>query len=473
MLFPTGEFFVFFCFVLVVSWMTERVPGVRKFFLLLASYFFYGFWDWRLLPLFFVSSLTAWGFGALLGMQVGSTDMALARRRLFVFVCSLFAFLLFWFKYQLFLLTQINSLLLGWNLPFLLPVNDSILPLGISFYTFQILSYLSDIYHGKEQARQNPVDVLLYLAFFPQLIAGPILRPAEFFPQLDKKTPVTEERITRAYLLITSGLWKKVIVAHYLGSLVVDPVFHNPAALSGAEVWWALLAYGAQIFTDFSAYTDLALGTALLLGFDLPKNFDRPYHSASLTEFWRRWHITLGRWLRDYLYIPLGGSRGGTWKTSRNLFLTMLLGGLWHGANITFVIWGAYQGILLVLERWLGKLFCFPGFWGPLLRPPRVIFTTLAVSLGWLLFRSPDVETAGAMFQRLGTPGGFTAHPLALILVGVVYLGQWIPEGLWSRMSCWSRKLSRNSALLVLILSLWGISILRPPGMAPFVYYQF
>lgn len=441
--------------------------------LLLASYIFYGFWDWRLLPLFIVSSIAAWGFGLLLSLPVKDTSMAHARHRLFFLACALYAFLLFWFKYQLLVLTQINSLLLVWNIPLLLPVNDSILPLGISFYTFQILSYLADIYFCREEARKNPIDVLLYLAFFPQLIAGPILRPSEFFPQLDNRPRVAQETLARALLLIISGLWKKVIVAHYLGSLVVDPAFHHPAGLSGLETWWALLAYGAQIFTDFSAYTDFALGTALLLGFELPKNFDRPYYSSSLSEFWRRWHMTLGRWLRDYLYIPLGGSRGGGWKTSRNLFLTMLLGGLWHGANITFVIWGAFHGVILALERWLGKLILLPNKLRTLLRPLGVVYATAAVSLGWLLFRSDDLEIAGSMFQRLGASGSFNPHPLALFLVGLVYLGQWIPEGAWRKMTAWANSLSLNSVRLLMVLTIWGISILRPPGMAPFVYYQF
>jgi len=473
MLFPTGEFFVFFSFSLALVWVFRAYPLLQKLILLLLSYVFYASWDWRLLPLLVVASLSAWGYGLLLQVPVVNTQMAYDRHRLFVFIVLLYLGLLFWFKYQIFLLTQINTALIAFNLPFLLPVHDSILPLGISFYTFQMLSYVSDVYSGKEAAQRNPLDVLLYLAFFPQLIAGPILRPKEFFPQLASYRTLSEADLCRSLLLITSGLWKKIIVAQYLSSLVVEPAFQDPMKLTGLETWWALLAYGAQIYADFSAYTDFALGTALLLGFQLPTNFDRPYHAASVSEFWHRWHITLSHWLRDYLYIPLGGSRHGLAKTLRNLFVTMVLGGLWHGANVTFLFWGAIHGGILVLERLISNLGSPPRWLILFYRPMGMVITTLLVSFSWMFFKSQDLETAFVMINRLFEPGGIKLHPWAVALVGLVYVTQWIPEVFWNKMKKWSQTLTWSTALMLLILSLWFISILRPPGMAPFVYYQF
>lgn len=472
MLFPTAEFFVFFTVVLVVSWLTRPLGLLHRLGLVGLSWVFYAWWDLRLLPLLVVASLIAWLWGVLLGLPVMDTRTALARKRLLWVGAGLYLGLLFWFKYLLFLTTAMNNLLMALRLPWSLPVHEAVLPLGISFFTFQMLSYLFDVYYGRTPPRRNPVDVLLYLAFFPQLIAGPIVRPGEFFPQLDRLTRPEEVPVGKALVLIARGLWKKVLVAHYLAVLVVDPAFVSPHALLGWEVALALFAFGAQIYADFSAYTDMALGCALLLGYRLPENFDRPYASASLGEFWRRWHITLGAWLRDYVYVPLGGSRQGRGRTARNLLITFLLGGLWHGAGWTYLIWGVMHGLAMTVERAVTS--ALPAGIRGVLRPLGWAWALLVVTLAWAFFRAPDLETALAVLQRLGSvEGGGVLHPLAPGLTGAVYLAQLLPFSRTFVGRLDLEGIGTGLGLLILLLSLAALSVLRPAGVAPFLYFQF
>jgi D-alanyl-lipoteichoic acid acyltransferase DltB (MBOAT superfamily) len=317
--------------------------------------------------------------------------------------------------------------------------------------------------------RASTIDFAIYLSFFPHLVAGPIVRAREFLPQLERPRDPNDVPVGAAVLLIGFGLVKKVVIADFLARSVVDPVFAVPEAYGAPDAWTALLSYAVQIFCDFSGYTDIAIGLALLMGFVFPQNFDRPYCSRSVREFWRRWHMTLSRYLRDFLYIPLGGSRGGPWRTASNLMITMLLGGLWHGAAWGFVLWGGLHGAALVVEHaWRGR--------GP--RLPTVLAwgaTFLFVCLAWIPFRAPDLTTAWAFAERLVTPGPSTllTPGVAVAVRGILAL-QLLPA---KPLDAMRERLQALDPLalgfgLAVTVALVAASV---PGNAvpPFIYFSF
>ena len=331
MLFNSLEFWIFLPLVLLFSRLLPRRP--RNLFLLVASYLFYMWWDARFIVLIVASTLVDFLVGR-------SLHEARGRSRSWLLVASLAANLglLGFFKYYNFLAGSVASLLGVSTRTLHLNI---VLPVGISFYTFQSMSYTIDIYRGKLEPVKRLTDFALYVAFFPQLVAGPIVRAREFFPQLFQWQPPSHERTEKGISLILIGLIKKMVLADHFAR-ISDLYFGDVAAHPGAwAAWSATFAFAMQIFFDFSGYTDIARGCGRLLGYEFPVNFRRPYLAASITEFWRRWHISLSSWLRDYLYIPLGGNRRGNWRTYENLMVTMLLGGLWHGASWNFVLWGA------------------------------------------------------------------------------------------------------------------------------------
>jgi D-alanyl-lipoteichoic acid acyltransferase DltB (MBOAT superfamily) len=348
-----------------------------------------------------------------------------------------------------------------------LPLLTIALPVGISFITFQAISYVVDV--KRELIEPSPVlDLAIYLSFFPHLVAGPIVRAREFLPQLETPRDPRDIPGGAAMWLIAIGLIKKVAIADFLAREVVDPVFAVPEAYSGADVVFATYAYAAQIYCDFSGYTDMAIGLALLMGFVFPNNFDRPYRAASFREFWRRWHITLSRFLRDFLYIPFGGSRHGKVKTVRNLMATMLLGGLWHGAAWTFVLWGGIHGAAQAVEhvfrdkvhipRWLGWLLTFH-----------------IVCAAWVLFRSPDIGVAGDVFAQMLTGGAATlisgpALVLVLIVIGLQLIPPKPMDAIQLRVQAWSP--AALGATLFLVILLVGATI-PDGGVPPFIYFQF
>lgn len=333
--FPTIEFAAFFVVVLTLSWLLMPHPRLWKPFIIAASYFFYGYADIRFTLL--LASVT---------IINQTAALAIGRwhdKRILIAAIVADLGLLGWFKYYSFFTLQVDHALknVGFGMP--LPLLQVALPVGISFYTFQAISYVTDVWRGTIKPVRS-IDFAVYQSFFPHLIAGPIVRASEFVPQLATPRDPRKVEATRAFFLISGGLIKKVVIADLLATRLVDPVFNTPGQHSALETLVAIYGYSIQIYCDFSAYTEMAIGLALLLGFRFPDNFNRPYTALSLQDFWRRWHMTLSRWLRDYLYISLGGNRKGVRKTYRNLALTMLLGGLWHGAAWTFVIWGASTG---------------------------------------------------------------------------------------------------------------------------------
>jgi D-alanyl-lipoteichoic acid acyltransferase DltB (MBOAT superfamily) len=324
-----------------------------------------------------------------------------------------------------------------------------------------------DVY--RRQVEPSPtIDVALYLSFFPHLVAGPIVRAKEFLPQLLKPRDPSKVAVGAGIALIALGLVKKVVIADYLARAVVDPVFGVPQAFDAPDVLLAAYAYTAQIYCDFSGYTDMAIGLALLKCYVFPQNFNSPYKATGFQDFWKRWHMTLSRFLRDFLYIPLGGNRGGKWFVYRNLMLTMLLGGLWHGAAWTFVIWGGLHGLYQVLERMWGGRVALPVF-------VRWFVTFHAIVLGWIVFRSQDLGQLGDFLSRLVEPGALTLlNPGVVLDVGLTIGLQLVPTGFLQRATIWFeglRPVALGSGLAVLVVV--AAATISSQGVAPFIYFSF
>jgi alginate O-acetyltransferase complex protein AlgI len=470
MLFPTFSFLLFFLVVAAAMAALQRHFSAKKTLLVLASYYFYAQWDWRFCFLLVFSSVISYGAGLL----ISSTEDRRARRLVVGIAVSLHLGLLGAFKYLDFFVLSANELARLLGLAHELPFFEILLPIGISFFTFHGISYITDVYRGDVAVCRNPLDMLLYMSFFPQLVAGPIVRAAYFLPQLARPSaePIP---IAAALLLILGGLFKKVVVANYLATGLVDPVFAAPTSYGGPDLLLATYGYAVQIYCDFSAYTDMAIALAALLGFRFPVNFNQPYRAQRLREFWHRWHISLSTWLRDYLYKPLGGSRYGRLKTYRNVLLTMLLGGIWHGAGWKFVAWGALHGgglaIEPMIEPWLGRRLLTPA--GKLAATALVFHF---VCLGWIFFRAEDF--AMARFYIGGLGGGWNAGlqqaapaMVALIVIGLI--GQFTPPTLFERSAAALARLPGWGLGAVTGIGVAAINALGPEGIAPFIYFRF
>ncbi len=468
MLFPTLAFGAFFLFVYFTAWSLDRENGRRKLFLLLASWFFYAQWDWRFVGLLIASAVLNWAVGALIARareRHGKTAWLVG---LGVAVNLL---ILGFFKYYGFFIEQAGDLLMrfGWERD--LPLLQIVLPVGISFFTFQGISYAVDVHRGKTPAAKSLLDVMLLMSFFPHLVAGPIVRASDLLPQFDRTPRLTRAIATHALLLIVWGLFKKTVIASEISVNLVDPVFFDPSAYGAFDIAAAVYGYAVQIYCDFSAYSDMAIGIAALLGYSFPRNFDQPYRASSMQSFWRRWHISLSSWLRDYLYVPLGGGRKGLISSCINVFITMVLGGLWHGAALTFLAWGALHGGVQVVER-LGR-----AAFGDRKVVPTVVgvlVTFHIVCLGWILFRAESFELAMQMLQGLGRIGPVVAlTPLLLTLIVGGLAMHWLPpraiEGMAERLK---EAPSVTLGLLVGAAFLL-IEAVRPDGVAPFIYFQF
>jgi alginate O-acetyltransferase complex protein AlgI len=463
-LFPTVQFAIFFCVVLTASWALMPHPRAWKPFVLTASYVFYAAANWRFCAL--LAALTV-------ANQVAARLIARAdeRRSKQILAAAVVIDLgvLGIFKYYGFFVQDIGDLLdaVGLGLP--LPLLSLALPIGVSFFTFQAISYVVDV-RRELLPPATLLDFAIYLTFFPHLVAGPIVRAREFIPQLATPRKRSHVPVGAAVTLIGVGLIKKVAIADYLAREVVDPVFAVPQAYSAQDVVLAAYAYAAQIYCDFSGYTDIAIGLALLMGFVFPQNFDRPYIALSLRDFWRRWHITLSRYLRDFLYIPLGGNRKGRARTYVNLMITMTLGGLWHGAAWTFVLWGAMHGAGLSFEHAVGER--------RLARIPKLLrwFVVLQfVVLGWILFRSPDLAAVGEFLSRLAHPGAATLWTGPVVLaVLAVFVVQAVPRDWRQRVRGWVQR--RHPVTLGLglasVILLVGATV-PSQGVPPFIYFQF
>ncbi len=460
MLFPTVTFAVFFLVVLPVSWALQPHQRAWRAFIVLASYVFYGWWDWRFVFLLAGSTVV----NHVLAVAIHRAGSRAARKALLGTAVAFDLGLLAWFKYAGFFASSADNLLgTGW-------IVNVALPIGISFYTFMAISYVVDTYRGL-LVPASFARFAVFQAFFPHLVAGPIVRASELLPQLETPRDPRKVNVARAYFLILTGLFLKVVIANHLATHIVDDVFAAPSRHSSLEVLVAVYGYAVQIFADFCGYTNIAIGVALLLGFEFPQNFDAPYTAVSLQDFWRRWHMTLSRWLRDYLYIPLGGNRKGRILTYRNLLLTMVLGGLWHGAAWTFVVWGGIHGVGLAVERAIG--------WRPTSTAAQWfgrVLTFHVVCFGWVFFRADSFQRAGEVLTRLVTAWG---RPSPLVTTSVVLAiavglgGQYLRPGSVAGLVAGFRRLpvAAQASCVGVVLAL--INTLGPEGVAPFIYFRF
>jgi alginate O-acetyltransferase complex protein AlgI len=464
MLFNTTQFFIFLAVTLALFYLSPRV--LRRYILLAASYYFYGTWNYKFILL--LLTLTAIDYMAGIWME----SIPPGPRRKAVLIMSLSANLGFlgFFKYFNFVA---SNLALAMGKPAHSFFWDIVLPLGISFHTFQSMSYVVDVYRGQQKAVRNVVDYALYICFFPQLVAGPIVRARNFFPDLWHWHAPSSGDISRGLFLVALGLTKKMAFADQF-AMVANNYFSNVAANPGAiTAWSGVVAFGLQIYFDFSGYTDMAIGMALLLGFHFPVNFRRPYLASSMTDFWRRWHISLSSWLRDYLYIPLGGNRQGHWKTYRNLMLTMLLGGLWHGASWNFVIWGGYHGALLSIERVLRGDRPLSDKWN-WYYPFQAVLTFGLAMVSWVFFRAADLPQSMAVIRQMfgGRGGHLLLEPwhiglavVALVLAIVEEKLEWFEKLMDAPMVAYASAM----AVMLFILEVFGVIDAR----IPFIYFQF
>jgi len=469
MTFNSLHFTIFFALIFTLSWILVRWPRARQALLLLASYYFYLALSWKYVVLVIASTLVDFVVG--LGLARAAAPR---QRRLLLalsIACNLGALAIF--KYANFFLGSVYDLLasLGCHVaPHQLSV---LLPVGISFYTFKTLTYTIGVYRREIEPTRDLLHYALFVAFFPQLLAGPIARAGQFLPQLRQTPAFDDHEALLGLAQVFRGLIKKMALADLLSVALVDPVYADPTRYAG---WTNLLAsygYALQIYCDFSGYSDVAIGAARLLGFSSPLNFNRPYLALGVRDFWARWHISLSTWLRDYLYIPLGGNRRGTGNTYRNLFLTMFLGGLWHGAAWHFVAWGAFHGAWLILARVLGRdrraeELSAVARWG------RRLLTFHLVCVGWILFRADTLHDALLIGKQILTwaPGPTLTglHVWVPLLVGYAAHGfplEWL-DGLqerFTRLPAWCQG-GVYAAVVVCLIGVGGAEV-------PFVYFQF
>ncbi len=467
MLFNSLTFLVFLPVVLLLMAVLPR--HWRNGFLLLASYFFYGCWDWRFLGLLIGTTIIDYW----VGLQIAASEDEAARKRILLLSLGANLGVLGFFKYYNFFVASAIALLESLGMHPHAPTLSIILPVGVSFYTFQSMSYTIDVYRRVTEPSRHFLDFALFVAYFPQLVAGPISRKADLLHQLAKPVRVTAESVNSALMLILLGLTKKVLIADMLAP-EIERIFSHPDQFSAGVLLRGAYFFTFQIYCDFSGYSDMARGVSRLFGVELCINFNQPYLSQSITEFWRRWHISLSHWLRDYLYITLGGNRRGAWNTYRNLMLTMLIGGLWHGANWTFVAWGGLHGLYLAVERILGVGQGGRGTHGLLAWVQRLAMSVLTfhlVALAWIFFRATSFDLAFQFLAGLCQLDHLSAVGPVPFLVCVLVLLIDIPQNasdehtVFLRAPWWLQ--SPLYAALCLGMILYGGRDI------PFIYFQF
>ena len=470
LLFNSALFLGLFLLFYLIYIISRKTHYFRITYVVLFSLFFYykcsGIYFWLLI----FSSVVDYTLSKLIYEEVKKGY------RLFYLLLSLFINLglLVYFKYTNFFIDNFN-ILFNDTVAF----SDIILPVGISFYTFQTLSYTIDVYRKDLEPTKSFVDFLFFVSFFPQLVAGPIVRASDFIPQIYEKLKITKEDFNKALFLIMGGLLKKAVISDYISSNFVDRVFDAPNSYTAFENLLASYGYTLQIYCDFSGYSDMAIGLALLMGFTLPPNFRTPYKSGSITEFWRRWHISLSSWLRDYLYISLGGNRKGKFRTYFNLFMTMLLGGLWHGANWKFVFWGVLHGTALAVERFFDSRIKFPKF--TIVRFLKIVLTFHFVIFCWLFFRAKDFQTAFQIVENIASLE-YNFNQIQTILLGyknVVFLmlfgfvWHFIPEKGINKLESIFNIVPFYLKAVLLGFIFWIVYATASSGPQPFIYFQF
>lgn len=472
MLFHSIQFLLFLPLVFALYWGVSKNERAQKWLLFCASMIFYMAWNPAPVVLILYLSTTDWFLARL--MQKTEAE----NRRKFLVRFSIFNNLavLAVFKYADWITKSVVDTAALFDVTLVYKPLGLVLPVGLSFVVFQCLSYTVDVYRRDLEARDSWLEVVLYISFFPQIVAGPIVRASDFLPQLQRKRTLSEADGARALFRIATGMFKKLVIADLLSANLVDRVFAEPGNYSGLEVTAAVFAYTAQIYYDFSAYSDIAIGAAGLFGFTLKENFDKPYLSTNLFEFWRRWHMSLGSWLRDYLYIPLGGNKGSKSRTLWNLWVTMILGGVWHGADWRFVIWGAVHAVVLMCNRMLWWTFGRPKKDRPLSTKIFTgILTFLIVMEARIVFRAPDWQSSWDVFKHQ-FQGGFASPNLTALVLTVMAaatLGHFMTHRMYERLVQFFIAVpipARAFALLALCLGIKEVSSFE---VQPFIYFQF
>lgn len=471
MLFHKLDYLVFLALAVTAAWLLRPLPRTRIAFLLFASLAFYGAWSLGYLWLIGLSILVDYSVGRALDAV---RKRALRRLLLGLSLCANLG-LLFAFKYLDFLFQVVEDVAVVSGLtPPALPRMGWLLPVGISFYTFQTLAYSIDVYRGRLPAERNLLRFALFVTFFPQLVAGPIVRAQSFLPQLQQAPQLSRAEVGEGLSRIATGLTKKLVFADYLSLNLVDRVFDNPSAYTATEVLLALYGFTVQIYCDFSGYTDVARGSAQLLGLSLPQNFDRPYLATNPADFWRRWHMTLSTWLRDYLYFPLGGSRCAPPRAYFNLALTLFLIGLWHGAAWTFVVYGALQALAMVAHRFVRRRFGPPGD-GRVSWVLRLGLCFHFVVLSRILFRASSWDNAVELSARLLSPTRSVAQisPTVALALAAGLLLHLTPRHWYAWLK--SRFVAAPAWTQGLVLALLAAALMRvsTSQVVPYIYFQF
>ena len=491
MIFTALNFWVFFGILLFFYSFLYKNNYVRNSYLFFASLIFYYNSGGYYFSLLLFSTIVDYFVG------IGIYKAKKQRKKKLLVTTSVLVNLglLSYFKYSYFYIETINdifgihlevvNILAEWTNAISgshFDVSSIILPVGISFYTFQTISYSIDIYRGKLKPVKNIVDFGFYVSFFPQLVAGPILRAYEFIPQIYQKYSLSKQEFGHAIFLILNGLIKKVIISDFISINFVDRVFDNPLTYSGFQNLMGMYGYALQIYCDFSGYTDIAIGLALLLGFRLPVNFNSPYKAINITDFWRRWHISLSQWLKDYLYITIGGNRKGKIRTYINLAITMLLGGLWHGANLKFIIWGGLHGSALIVHKIYSKLVhgSNPNKKSKLARFISIFITFHFITFTWLFFRAKDIGIVKDMLYNIFTNFSFVSifdtltsyiNIFALMLLGFII--HWLPAGFKEKYRGLFIQTPNYVKGIIIIVLVFVMYQVKSSELQPFIYFQF
>ena len=471
MLFNSLEYLLFFLTILLLTWSTVGFPKLRIWILLLASYYFYiSNNQWLVVLIAFSTQVDFWA-----GKCIAATDDPIIKKRWLVLSLAANLGVLGFFKYFNFFASSLYDLVyaIGFKLDWV--DLHIILPVGISFYTFQSMSYTIDVYRGKIEAEQSWARFAFFVSFFPQLIAGPIIRASTFLPQTYRRPVLTAHDVEFALFRIFRGLFKKIVLADML-AMYVDQTFGNPSSVDSFTAWLGVYAFAFQIYFDFSAYTDIAIGSACLLGYKFPENFNRPYVAQSLTDFWRRWHISLSSWLRDYLYIPMGGNRTRTQLGMyRNIMATMLLGGLWHGAAWSFVLWGGIHGLYLVLEKSLASVAKPFSQYGHEFIRMFLIFHLVLVT--WILFRIEDMQSLIQLLDKLFSfdPPTHITHGMyySVLIISAGWLSQYIVEKGYLRNMDWYYRVPIFAKGLLYASVFLCLVVMNSQSAQPFIYFQF
>lgn len=470
LLFNSALFLGLFLLFYLIYILTYKHNRFRTIYVLIFSLFFY----YKAGGMYFILLILSSVGNYFLSELLHKSKQQKKRKIILASIVTLNLGLLGYYKYTNFLIDNINAVFNG-NIPF----QNIILPIGISFYLFQAISYAIDLYRKEIEPAKNLLDFSFYLCFFPQLVAGPIVRAKEFLPQMYGKLKLTKEEMGTAIFMIMIGLIKKAVISDYISSNFVDRVFDAPQAFTSIENFLATYGYAIQIYCDFSGYSDMAIGLALLMGFKLPLNFRTPYQSQSVTEFWKRWHISLSSWLRDYLYISMGGNRKGKIRTYVNLFLTMLIGGLWHGASWKFVVWGGLHGLILAVERFFKQYIKVAD--NIFIKIISTLLTFHFVSFCWIFFRAKDFATAADLIKNIGQLSFqlnqwisvIGIYKNVLIMISIGFIMHFLPEKFVQVLRNGFIKLPLVGKAIIVALVFWLVYATASSETQPFIYFQF